>query len=128
MYASCWPPIIGTRYTSGYAVRHPSIPWQPWHICVFSRPRAASPAVTAGAVAVAAEGDVFVGTGGAEASCGEAGPRCVDSGSPCGDGVVPDGPLCANAAADARPVASSTAVYVDLIMSSSRMRGREVRD
>src|SRR5512139_2703207 len=34
----------GTLYTSGKAVRQPSMPWQPWHICTSSRPRLASPA------------------------------------------------------------------------------------
>ena len=32
MYCGFWPDSFGTRYTSGNAVRQPTMPWQPWHI------------------------------------------------------------------------------------------------
>src|SRR5688572_15902392 len=50
-YCACCPAILGTWYTSGNAVRHPAMPWHPWHICTRSRPRFASPE---GACALAA--------------------------------------------------------------------------
>src|SRR5574340_1572752 len=43
-YSGCWPPMRGTLYTTGNAVRYPSRPWQPSHIRVLSWPRTGSPA------------------------------------------------------------------------------------
>ena len=44
MYCGFWPDSFGTRYTSGNAVRQPTMPWHPWHIATFCAPLLGSPA------------------------------------------------------------------------------------